>query len=88
MPRGHNERFYKFLIVDSNTDKKYYFRESSAIKEELGIKKGSLYNMLNSEDNTCFKYKDLYKAYKIRKPVYTEITIDYNEEFYNDEEDF
>jgi len=79
MPRGHNERFYKFLIVDSNTDKKYYFRESSAIKEELGIKKGSLYNMLNSEDNTCFKYKDLYKAYKIRKPVFTEITIDYSD---------
>jgi len=82
MPRGHVDRFYKFLIHDILTDKKYYFRESSEIKDQLGIKKGSLYNMLKNEDNSCLKYKDLYKAYKIRKPVYTEITIDYNEEIF------
>jgi len=86
MPQGHNEKYFKFLILDIITDKKYYFKESPDIRKELGIKKGTLYNMLNNDENTCPKYKNQYKAYKINKPIYERVIIDYNEEFYNDDE--
>jgi len=78
MPRGHTDRFYKYLIKDIIIDKNFYFKESSDVYNELFIKKGSLYNMLNDENNTCYKYKNQYKAYKIRKPAYTQIPITYD----------
>ncbi len=85
MPKGHNQNYYKYMIVDINTDEKHYFKETAEVREILGIKKGSLYNMLNDENHTCFKYKNQYTAFKCRKPVYEIITIDYREEFYQDE---
>jgi hypothetical protein len=77
--RGHSLNFYHFKIFDTENKTYHYFKECNQITTDIGIKKGSLYNMLKNHNNTCPKWKR-YRAYSIRQPVYSRIPIMYHEE--------
>lgn len=74
--KGHNINFYHFKLYDIEEKTYHYFKESSEILQSIGIKKGSLYNMIKNIKHTCPKWKR-YEAYSIREPIFSKTIIKY-----------
>ena len=77
MTAGRCENFYKFKVFDIENNKNLFFKECKEIFETVGIKKCSVYTMLNNETRSCKKWNK-YKIYKVRLPVYNQTIATYD----------
>tara|TARA_Y100001938_G_scaffold138131_1_gene203185 strand:+ start:55 stop:264 length:210 start_codon:yes stop_codon:yes gene_type:complete len=61
-------KVYKFKVTDEELNHIYKFHFTTEISKELGIKKGSIYNLLNNIHNNQRKKWSKYNIEKINEP--------------------
>jgi len=69
MPRGINESFYKYKVIKGEEPAKY-FKLVNEVMEHCGIRKNTVYNIINKTRNLKLVKKGLdLKIQKIKLPV-------------------
>tara|TARA_R110002167_G_scaffold110230_1_gene280642 strand:+ start:783 stop:1034 length:252 start_codon:yes stop_codon:yes gene_type:complete len=75
MTRGINSSFYKYRVVQTNMPPKY-FKLISEIQNDYGIRKNTIYNIINQKRNISKSKKCLdIKIEKIKLPIRKNVEI-------------
>ena len=60
---------YKFKVTDNETNREMKYHFTNEILEELGINKGSVYDIINNKEKKRKKWSK-YNIEKIREPYF------------------
>ena len=75
MPRGINSSFYKYRVLQNDMLPKYY-KLISEIQTDYGIRKNTIYNIINEKRNISKSKKCLdIKIEKIKLPIRKSVEI-------------
>ena len=75
MPRGINSSFYKYRVLQSDMQPRYY-KLISEIQIHYGIRKNTIYNIINQKRNISKSKKCLdLKIEKIKIPIRKTVEI-------------
>jgi len=61
-------KVYKFKVINEKLNQIYKFHFTTEISKELGIKKGSIYNLINNTHNKMRKKWGNFTIEKIHEP--------------------
>jgi len=75
MVKGRSSTVYNYLV--EHEGKKYYFKMTSEINEKFGIPINTIFFIINKKNKK--KWTD-FKITKIKKPVFQQLLISYDEE--------
>jgi len=81
MPRGtsQNKTFYHFCVIDNENETKKYYMTANHIKEDIGIPKSTVYNILKRNDNKNIRFYmyPFIEIQRVKIPVYEQRPINY-----------